>query len=62
MENKAQEFALSSMFKRSPNGKGMIYGPNVKGTMASMEYTQARNQEFFRAGEVSENKGTSINI
>ena len=23
---------------------------------------QARNQEFFRAGEVSENKGTSINI
>ena len=22
---------------------------------------QARNQEFFRAGEVSENKGTSIN-
>ena len=24
--------------------------------------SQARNQEFFRAGEVSENKGTSINI
>ena len=24
--------------------------------------TQARNQEFFSAGEVSENKGTSINI
>ena len=23
---------------------------------------QARNQEFFRAGEISENKGTSINI
>ena len=23
---------------------------------------QARNQEFFRAGEVSENKGTSVNI
>ena len=23
---------------------------------------QARNQEFFRGGEVSENKGTSINI
>ena len=23
---------------------------------------QARNQEFFRAGEVSESKGTSINI
>ena len=23
---------------------------------------QARNQEFFKAGEVSENKGTSINI
>ena len=23
---------------------------------------QAPNQEFFRAGEVSENKGTSINI
>ena len=22
----------------------------------------ARNQEFFRAGEVSENKGTSVNI
>ena len=26
------------------------------------ECFQARNQEFFRAGEVSENKGTSINI
>ena len=23
---------------------------------------KARNQEFFRGGEVSENKGTSINI
>ena len=23
---------------------------------------QVRNQDFFRAGEVSENKGTSINI
>ena len=23
---------------------------------------QARNQEFFRAGKVSENNGTSINI
>ena len=23
---------------------------------------QARNQEFFKAGEVSENKGTSVNI
>ena len=23
---------------------------------------QARNQEFFRAGEVFENKGSSINI
>ena len=23
---------------------------------------QARNREFFRAGEVSESKGTSINI
>ena len=25
-------------------------------------YFQARNQEFLRAGEVSENKGTLINI
>ena len=28
----------------------------------SIELSQARNQEFFRAGKVSENKGTSINI
>ena len=27
------------MFKHSPNGKGMIYGPNEKGIMVSMEYT-----------------------
>ena len=27
------------MFKHSPNGKGMVYGPNGKGIMASMEYT-----------------------
>ena len=25
-------------------------------------HNQTRNQEFLRAGEVSENKGTSINI
>ena len=34
-------------------------------TLKTMEHyglNQARNQEFFRAGEVSENKGTSINI
>ena len=30
--------ALSSMFKHSPNGKGMVSGPNGKGIMASMEY------------------------
>ena len=27
-----------------------------------LPYMQARNQEFFRAGVVSENKGTSINV
>ena len=27
------------MFKHSPNGKGMVYGPNGKGIMASMEYS-----------------------
>ena len=27
------------MFKHSPNGKDMVYGPNGKGIMASMEYT-----------------------
>ena len=27
------------MFKHSPNGKGMVYGPNGKGIMASLEYT-----------------------
>ena len=26
------------MFKRSPNGKGMVYGPNGKGIMALLEY------------------------
>ena len=26
------------MFKHSPNGKGMVYGPNGKGIMASVEY------------------------
>ena len=31
-------------------------------TMKHYGLNQARNQEFFRAGEVSENKGTSINI
>ena len=31
---------------------GMILHPTM----------QARNQEFFSAGEVSENRGTSINI
>ena len=34
-------------------------------TLKTMEHyglNQARNQEFFRAGEVSENKGTPINI
>ena len=30
--------ALCSMFKHSPNGKVMVYGPNGKGIMASMEY------------------------
>ena len=30
--------------------------------LALKQLSQARNQEFFRAGEVSENKGTSINI
>ena len=27
------------MLKHSPNRKGMVYGPNGKGIMASMEYT-----------------------
>ena len=27
------------MFKHSPNEKGMVYGPNGKGTMTSVEYT-----------------------
>ena len=27
------------MFKHSPNGKGMVYGPNGIGIMASMEYS-----------------------
>ena len=27
------------MFKNSPNKKGMVYGPNRKGIMASKEYT-----------------------
>ena len=27
------------MFKHSPNEKGMVYGPNGKGIMASREYT-----------------------
>ena len=27
------------MFKHSPNGKGMVYDPNGKGIMASMEYS-----------------------
>ena len=30
--------ALCSMFKHSPNGKVMVYGPNGKEIMASMEY------------------------
>ena len=27
------------MLNHRPNGKGMVYGPNGKGIMASMEYT-----------------------
>ena len=27
------------MFEHSPNGKDMVYGPNGKGIMASLEYT-----------------------
>ena len=27
------------MIKHNSNGKGMVYGPNGKGIMASMEYT-----------------------
>ena len=43
-ENSTQEFKLCSMFKHSPNGKGMIYcrnliNPNGEGVMATMEYT-----------------------
>ena len=33
------EFKLCSMFKNSPNEKGMIYGPNGKGIMMPMEHT-----------------------
>ena len=39
-----------------------------RGTFSNTIFTllyntlQVRNQEFFRAGEVSENEGTSINI
>ena len=40
---------------------------NVVKTYSVSDFTmgcpyQARNQEFFRAGKLSENKGTSINI
>ena len=27
------------MFKHIPNGKDIVYGPNGKGIMASLEYT-----------------------
>ena len=40
MENNTQEFKLCLVFKHSPNGKGMIYGPNGKEIMAPMEYPQ----------------------
>ena len=39
MENKTKEFTLCSVFKYSPNRKGMIYCPNGKDIMVSMEYT-----------------------
>ena len=39
MENETEEFTLCSMFKQIPNGKGMVYGPNGKRIMASLEYT-----------------------
>ena len=39
MEHETQEFTLCSMFKHIPNGKGMVYGPNGKGIMASLKYT-----------------------
>ena len=38
--------------------------PNIKKycEILNLLSNQARNQEFLRAGEVFENKGTSINI
>ena len=32
------KFTLCSMFKHSPNGKRIVYGPNGKEIMASMKY------------------------
>ena len=39
MENETEEFTLCSMFKHISSGKGMVYGPNGKGIIASLEYT-----------------------
>ena len=38
-KNNTQEFKVCSMFKHSVSWKGMVYGPNVKGIMATMKYT-----------------------
>ena len=39
MENQTEEFTICLMFKHISNGKGMVYGPNGKGIIASLEYT-----------------------
>ena len=39
MENETLEFTLCSTFKHIPDGESMVYGPNGKGIMASLEYT-----------------------
>ena len=39
IENETEEFTLCSMFKHIYNRKGMVYGPNGKGIIASLEYT-----------------------
>ena len=36
---KQYEFKLCLLFKLSPNGRGMIFGPNGKDIMAPMECT-----------------------
>ena len=68
MRKKKKEFEIDCRKKEKKNREKHKQLPNFPQIFVEVikckrgRLLQARKQEFFRAGEVSENKGTSINI